>query len=47
MAVEADMDNIPNHDDFTEICDEELKGTEGIAALVYFHYDDNGLITLA
>ncbi len=46
-AADADMDEIPNEDDFTpELCDEELKGTGGIAALVYFHYDDNGLITL-
>lgn len=47
MAADADMDNIPNDDDFTpEICDEELKGTEGIAALVYFNYADPRLITL-
>lgn len=47
MRTDADMDAIPNEDDFTpELCDEELKGTGGIAALIYFHYDDNGLITL-
>ena len=47
MRTDADLDQIPNEDDFTpELCDEELKGTGGIAALVYFHYDDNGLITL-
>lgn len=47
MRTDADMDEIPNEDDFTpELCDEELKGTGGIAALVYFHYDDNNLITL-
>jgi hypothetical protein len=47
MAADADMDTIPNDDDFTpELCDEELKGTEGIGLLLYFHYDDNGLITL-
>ncbi|HTE54449.1 MAG TPA: hypothetical protein VK698_26530 [Kofleriaceae bacterium] len=46
-ATDADMDEIPNEKDFTpEPCDEELKGTGGIAALIYFHYDDNGLITL-
>jgi hypothetical protein len=48
MASDADMDEIPNDDDFTpELCDEERKATAGVAALIYFHYDDSGLKTLA
>lgn len=48
MAADADMDNIPNDQDFTpEMCDEERKATAGNAALVYYHYGDTGLINLA
>ncbi|WP_046869499.1 hypothetical protein [Microvirga massiliensis] len=44
MAADADMDNVPNDQDFTpELCDEVLKGTQGNAALVYYHYGDPGM----
>lgn len=46
MAADADMDCVPNDEDFTpEICDEYNKGEEGLAVLLYEHFDDNGLTT--
>ncbi|MDJ0869496.1 MAG: hypothetical protein QNK03_25560 [Myxococcota bacterium] len=47
VRADADGDNVANEDDFTpEPCDEEEKGENGIGLVLYFHYDDNGLITL-
>jgi hypothetical protein len=47
MSADADMDDIPNDEDFTpELCDEERKGTEGVAALVFYHFGDSGIINL-
>jgi hypothetical protein len=46
-AADADMDGVPNDDDFTpELCDEENKAQGGMALLLYFDYNDNPLITL-
>jgi hypothetical protein len=46
--ADADMDTIPNDQDFTpEPCDEALKGTGGTALLLFFNYDDNFLTSLA
>ncbi|PRQ08141.1 hypothetical protein [Enhygromyxa salina] len=48
MREDADGDNVPNADDFTpEPCDEHDKASEGVALLLYFHYDDDAFTTLA
>lgn len=48
MAADADMDGVANADDFTpELCDEVNKATAGNAALVYYHYGDSGIRSLA
>jgi hypothetical protein len=48
MRADADSDNVPNADDFTpEPCDELEKGTEGVALVLYVHYDDDYYNTLA
>ena len=48
IRADADGDDIPNPDDFTpDLCDEQLKGTEGVALLMYYHYEDEGFINLA
>jgi hypothetical protein len=48
MRADADMDNVPNPVDVTpEPCDEVNKGTEGIALLLYVHYDDPTFVSLA
>lgn len=47
MRADADYDNVPNSDDFTpEPCDELEKGTEGVALVLYSHYDDDYATTL-
>jgi len=47
IRKDADGDNIPNETDVTpDVCDEELKGTNGIGLVLYFHYDDGGPATL-
>ncbi|MEM6996771.1 MAG: hypothetical protein AAF721_40085, partial [Myxococcota bacterium] len=44
LPADADMDGVDNDHDFTpEMCDEYNKGEEGIGALVYFHFEDDGL----
>lgn len=48
MRADADMDGVPNEDDFTpEPCDEADKATEGLALLLYYHYDDDAFVSLA
>jgi hypothetical protein len=48
MRADADYDNVPNADDFTpEPCDELEKGTEGVALVLYYHYDDDLFTSLA
>ncbi|KIG17960.1 hypothetical protein DB30_02175 [Enhygromyxa salina] len=48
MRADADYDGVENEDDFTpEPCDEVDKGKEGVALLLYFHYDDDNFTTLA
>ncbi|HVH99086.1 MAG TPA: hypothetical protein VM869_10260 [Enhygromyxa sp.] len=48
MRADADYDNVPNADDFTpEPCDELEKATNGIALVLYFHYDDTAYNRLA
>lgn len=47
MAEDADNDNVVNAKDVTpDVCDEELKGTEGIGALVYYQFGDSGMTSL-
>lgn len=46
MVADADMDLIPNDDDFTpDVCDEEEKGQKGRASLVWFHMGDGPITT--
>jgi hypothetical protein len=48
MRADADLDNVPNADDFTpEPCDELEKGTQGLALVLYFNYDDTPYNELA
>lgn len=48
MRADADGDCVPNEADVTpEICDELDKGTKGVALLLYYHYDDQPLTSLA
>jgi hypothetical protein len=47
MRADADGDCVENDDDFTpELCDEANKGSNGVALLQYFHFDDDALTTL-
>lgn len=47
MAADADMDDVPNDEDFTpDICDEVDKGDGGIGLIVYYHFGDNWLTSL-
>ncbi len=47
MRADADLDDVPNDKDFTpEPCDEQDKGTAGVALLLYYHFDDDAFTTL-
>ncbi|MBL9026484.1 MAG: hypothetical protein JNL21_30080, partial [Myxococcales bacterium] len=47
MAADADMDDVPNDEDFTpDLCDEVEKGDGGIGLIVYYHFGDNWLTSL-
>src|SRR5690606_31334821 len=48
MRADADYDGVENEDDFTpEPCDEHRKGDNGVALLLYYHYDDDDFTSLA